>query len=368
VAKRGDGQRGKVKKNGRRAEKAPAQRSGTVAIIGRPNVGKSTLLNAALEQPLAIVSPMPQTTREALLGVVHHGPAEIALLDTPGLHRPKTELGRRMNNAAREAARRADVIVFVTDVPQRLATKGSPEAATPEAPLPPPRVHPGDVTLLADLKDGAPVILVLNKIDRFRDKAEMLPLLEVLHKAHPFAAVVPISARREDGVKLVLDELAKHCPEGAWRFDADEVTDKPTRFFAAEYVREQILRATEAEVPHAAAVVIEQYHEPVGAGVVRIDATIHVERPGQKKILIGHGGEMLKRIGIEARQRIEDLIGRQINLKLWVRVTPDWRQSVAALAELGYSAPGEQEGEVMIEAELPEPAAGASEEGQEEQP
>jgi len=341
-------------------------------------VGKSTLLNAALEQPLAIVSPVPQTTREALLGVVHHGDAEIALLDTPGLHRPKTELGRVMNNAAREAARSADVIVFITDVPQRLATKGKAEPVLAEdAPLPPARVHPGDLALLADLKGGAPVILVLNKIDRFRDKAQMLPLLEMLGKAHPFTSVVPISARHTDGVELVLDEVAKLLPEGAWRFDADEVTDKPTRFFAAEYVREQILQATEAEVPHAAAVVIDQYLEPAGGGagsgpgknnnnknakkpVVRIDATIHVERPGQKKIIIGHGGEMLKHIGTEARRRIEELIGQQINLKLWVRVTPDWRQSVAALAELGYAKAGEDEGETVIEAELPEPAEGAT--------
>jgi GTP-binding protein Era len=347
-----------------------------VAIIGRPNVGKSTLLNAALEQPLAIVTPMPQTTREALLGVVHHGDAEIALLDTPGLHRAKTELGRRMNNSAREAARGADVIVFMTDVPQRLATKGTAIETGDDARLAPARVHPGDLTLLADLKDGAPVILVLNKIDRFRDKAEMLPLLEVLGKAHPFVSIVPISARHEDGVSFVLDEVAKLLPEGAWRFDADEVTDKPTRFFAAEYVREQILLATEAEVPHAAAVVIDQYLEPAGGAsgagqtkkqkpVVRIDATIHVERPGQKKILIGHGGEMLKRIGIEARRRIEELIGQQINLKLWVRVTPDWRQSTVALAELGYSKASEDEGETRIEAELPEPAAGAEPEEEE---
>lgn len=359
--------------------KQPARRSGTVAIIGRPNVGKSTLLNAALEQPLAIVSPVPQTTREALLGVVHHEDAEIALLDTPGIHRPKTELGRMMNVAAREAARSADVIVFMTDVPQRLATKGTAEKEKTER-LPPARVHPGDLTLLADLKGGAPVILVLNKIDRFRDKAEMLPLLEALGKAHSFASIVPISARRADGVERVMGEVAKLLPKGAWRFEADEVTDKPTRFFAAEYVREQILQATEAEVPHAAAVVIDQYLEPAGGSagpgkkgrepkkpVVRIDATIHVERPGQKKILIGHGGEMLKRIGTEARRRIEELIGQQINLKLWVRVTPDWRQSVAALAELGYSKAGEGEGETVIEAELPEPAAGATQAREEEE-
>jgi GTP-binding protein Era len=320
------------------------RRSGRVALIGRPNVGKSTLLNAALGQPLAIVSPVPQTTRDAILGVVHRGEAEIALLDTPGFHKPRTQLGRAMNSAAREAARSADVIVFVTDLPEpkKLPAKGDearPRESIPRSP------HPGDLTLLADLPPEVPVLLVVNKVDRLRDKPQMLPLLEALGAVRQFAAVIPISARKEDGVSRVLDEVAKLCPEGEWRFGEDDITDKPTRFFAAEYVREQILRATEAEVPHAAAVAIERYQEPLaGGGVVHIDATIHVERQGQKKILIGTNAEMLKRIGTEARRRIEELIGRQVNLKLWVRVTPDWRQSGAKLEELGYgkTEPGEE--------------------------
>jgi GTP-binding protein Era len=322
---------------------SPVRRSGRVALIGRPNVGKSTLLNAALEQPLAIVSPVPQTTRDAILGVIHRGEAEIALLDTPGFHKPRTELGRAMNNAAREAARSADVIVFVTDLPEpkKLPAKGDstrPRESIPRGP------HPGDLTLLADLPAEVPVLLVVNKVDRLRDKPQMLPLLEALGAVRPFASVIPISARKADGVERVLDEVAKLCPEGEWRFGEDDITDKPTRFFAAEYVREQILRATEAEVPHAAAVAIERYLEPPAGGVVHIDATIHVERQGQKKILIGAGAEMLKRIGTQARRRIEELIGRQVNLKLWVRVTPDWRQSGAKLEELGYgkTEPGEE--------------------------
>jgi GTP-binding protein Era len=325
-------------------------------------VGKSTLLNAALEQPLAIVSPLPQTTREALLGVVHHGDAEIALLDTPGLHKPRTELGRVMNNAAREAARSADVILFMTDVPPRVREPEGPAkgalAAADEAP-PPPMIkpHPGDVTLLADLRGERPVVLVLNKVDKIKDKGYLLPVLAGLAAAFPFAAVVPISARRADGVKRVLDEVAKLCPDGPWRYGDDEITDKPTRFFAAEYVREQILRATEAEVPHAAAVVIERFLEPPKGGVVHIDATIHVERAGQKRILIGRAGEMLKRIGTQARARIEELIGRQVNLKLWVRVTPDWRQSAAAVEELGVSSGA---GETVAVIEAPAVAAAAA--------
>ncbi|AUX45760.1 GTPase Era [Sorangium cellulosum] len=306
-----------------------------MALVGRPNVGKSTLLNAALGHPLAIVSPMPQTTRDAILGVVHHGPAEIALLDTPGLHRPRTELGRVMNQAAREAARSADVIVFVTEAPDPARLRGGAakdgEHSRPLAP------HPGDLTLLADLGSEAPVVLVLNKVDRTRDKSQLLPLLEALSKVREFAAVVPISARRDDGVQRVLDEVAKLCPEGEWGFAPDELTDRPTRFFAGEYVREQILRATKEEVPHASAVQIERYVEPTGGGALHIDATIHVERPGQKKILIGAGAEQLKRIGTEARLRIEELVGRQVNLKLWVRVTPAWRESLERLEELGYN-------------------------------
>jgi GTP-binding protein Era len=297
-------------------------------------VGKSTLLNAALGHPLAIVSPTPQTTRDAILGVVHHGGAEIALLDTPGLHRPRTELGRVMNQAAREAARAADVVVLVVDAEAGTARgerRGDGEGGGPA--LAP---HPGDVTLLADL-GAAPAVLVVNKVDRLRDKRRLLPLLEAFARLHPFAAIVPISALRADGVERVLDEVAKLCPERPWEYEVDELTDRPAKFFAAEYVREQILRATEAEVPHACAVQIERFVEPPGGGAVHIDATIHVERPGQKKILIGTGAEKLKRIGTEARLRIEELIGRQVNLKIWVRVTPDWRESVERLEQLGYA-------------------------------
>jgi GTP-binding protein Era len=297
------------------------------------------------------VSHTPQTTRTALLGVVHHGTAEIALLDTPGLHRPRTALGRVMNEAAREATRGADVVVFVAEVPKTEILERAAERATSAAPV---RVHPGDATLLADLPKGVPAILVLNKIDRVRNKGLMLPTLVAFEKLHEFAAIVPISALREDGVAVVLDEIAKALPVGPWRYGEDDVTDKPVRFFAAEYVREQILRATQDEVPHAAAVGIDQFLEPAGRGAVQIDATIHVERPGQKKILVGAGGAMLKRIGTAARLRIEELVGRKVNLKLWVRVTPDWRESAKQLEELGYGASGREAPDAVIFAELPD--------------
>jgi GTP-binding protein Era len=322
-------------------------RSGTVAIVGRPNVGKSTLLNAALEQPLCIVSPTPQTTRDAILGVVHHGAAEIALLDTPGLHRPRSELGRVMNQAAREAARGADVVVFVVEVP---TLRGGKEGEAPAL-----KPHAGDVTLLADVAADKPTLLVLNKVDRARDKGVLLPLLETYAALREFAAVIPLSALKEDGVRRVLDEVAKLLPEGAWRHGPDDLTDRPVRFFAAEYVREQILRATQAEVPHAVAINVDRFVEPApgSSGAVHIDATICVERPGQKRILIGTGGEMLKRIGTKARMRIQELTGRKVNLKLWVRVVPAWRQSRRELEELGYKSPGAA-GETIALVEAPE--------------
>lgn len=329
--------------NQKAADEREPTRSGRVALVGRPNVGKSTLLNAALGQPLAIVSPTPQTTRDALLGVVHHGSAELLLLDTPGLHKPTHLLGRRMNREARDAARAADVVVFVAEVPRVRAGQGATL-----------RPHPADVALLADVELGAqkgdpdaaptPFVLVLNKVDLARDKRTLLPLLEAYAALRTFEAVVPLSARREatlepaarleSGVTRVLSEVAKLLPEGPFQFGDDDLTDRPTRYFAAEYVREQILRRARQEVPHATAVAIERFVR-VGAAF-HIDATIHVERTGQKKILIGAGGEALKAIGTTARQRVEELVGAPVMLKLWVRVTDKWRDQDRLVQELAF--------------------------------
>jgi GTP-binding protein Era len=313
----------------RQAEsKDETKRSGTVAIIGRPNVGKSTLLNAALEHPLAIVSPTPQTTRETLLGVVHHGAAELLLLDTPGLHKARSALNRAMNRSARQAAREADVVVFVIEA-----------AASKTGEL---GVDPRDASLLADVPVETPIVLVINKVDRAKDKRALLPLLEATSKLREFAAVVPTNAKKPDGVDRVVTEVAKLLPEAPHRFGADEMTDKPTRFFAAEYVREQVLLATKEEVPHATAVTIDTFEEQRKG--YHIAATLHVERPGQKKIVIGKGGEMLKQIGTRARERIQELTGVRVRLELFVRVTPGWRDSPALLAEMGH-APGNDRAE-----------------------
>jgi GTP-binding protein Era len=294
----------------------PEHRSGTVAIVGRPNVGKSTLLNAALGQALAIVSPVPQTTRNRILGVVRRPGAEIALLDTPGIHKPYSRLGRTLNRTAREATGDADAVLYVTT--------GGPKMA----------VHPGDRTLLADLGEGVPTVLVLNQIDRVKDKTVLLPLLAELGTLRDFAAVVPISALRDDGVDRVLDEVAKVLPPGPPRFDEDTLTDRPVRFFAGEFVREQILLSTREEIPHAVAVEVTSFDEKSNAVV--IEATIHVEREGQKRILIGRGGEKLKAVGTAARARIEELLEKKVHLTLWVRVTAGWTESESALADLGY--------------------------------
>jgi GTP-binding protein Era len=309
-------------------------RFGTVALVGRTNVGKSTLLNAALGEPLAITSPLPQTTRDALLGVMRHGEAQIAFLDTPGLHRPRTELGRRMNAAAYESARSADVVVMMTDVwpsPPK-ASLANPNAAGLESPW----IRPGDRELLETLDSFAPGprILVVNKVDLVRDKQQLLPQLEAYSKAHEFEAFVPTSARRNDGVTTVLDEIARHLPEGPPGFDDETLTNRPVLFFVREYVREAILNRFAREVPHAVAVSIDTAEE--SAQLLSIAATVHVEKVGQRKILVGHGGEGIKAIGIAARERIEALVDKRVHLQLFVRVTPHWKDMPRQLSEMGY--------------------------------
>jgi GTPase len=303
-------------------------RFGTVALVGRTNVGKSTFLNAALGEPLAIVSPRPQTTRDALLGVVHRPNAQLAFVDTPGLHRPRTELGRRMNATARGTARSTDVVVFMTDVASLTVSR---EQAEKEPLL------AEDVELVRDMANDAIVIGVVNKVDLLRDKSRLLHMLAALNDARSFAALVPISARTSDGVERVLEEVEKVLPEGNVGYDESTLTDRPTSYFVREYVREQVMLATEGEVPHAVAVSVEEVSET--AKVVVIKATIHVEKDGQRAILIGKGGAQIKEIGTGARKRLEELLGRKVHIELFVRVTPQWKSMPRKLAELGYEEP-----------------------------
>ncbi len=299
-------------------------RFATVAIVGRANVGKSTFLNAALGEPLAIVSARPQTTRHNLLGVVHRSDAQLAFLDTPGLHKPHSELGRRMNAAALDAARLADVLLFMTDI------AGAPSGGKPLA------LDPEDLSLVARLPERTPAVAAVNKLDLCRDKARVLPLLVELEKARPFAAIVPVSLRDERDAQRILDALVAVAPEGEPGHPADALTDRPTSFFAAEYVRESVLHATRAEVPHAVAVSVDEFVE--APAITRIRATLHVEKPGQRKILVGKGGTTIRDVGIAARQRIEALLGKKVHLELFVRITPSWRDAPRLLAELGHEA------------------------------
>jgi GTPase len=301
-------------------QKQQITRAGTVALVGRPNVGKSTLMNALLGEALAIVSSTPQTTRDRMLGVIQHENAQIGLLDTPGLHKPKTQLGRMMNTAARDSASTADVVLFLMDVD----LKRSPLEMREE-----------DKELLSEIGKDRPVVLVINKIDLIHPKNLLLPLLEKIGQVRDFSAIIPLSALRGGGLKQLLSEIVPMLPEGEPLFEEDMLTDKPIRFFAAEFVREQILLVTRAEVPYASAVSIESFQE--GVPVTRIEATIHVEREGQKIIIVGKGGSRIKEIGIAARERIERLIGKRVHLALFVRVTPGWSENAKMLNELGYN-------------------------------
>jgi GTP-binding protein Era len=302
-------------------------RFGTIAIIGRANVGKSTFLNAALGEPLAIVSPLPQTTRDTLLGVVHRDDAQLAFLDTPGLHRARTELGRRMNASAREAARVAEVILFMTDAERLVSPKGKTEPLDPE-----------DLRLLAELDGSTPAVAVINKIDLVKDRTKLIPLLDGLSKARPFEAIVPLSVRKQADVDRLLGVLAEVVPEGPVAYDADTLTNRPSSFFVREYVREAVLVSARGEVPHAVAVAIDSYDD--GPKLVRVEVTLHVEKTGQRAILIGRGGLKLKEIGTQARLRIEKLVGKKVFLKLFVRVTARWKSVPRQLAELGYDGAG----------------------------
>jgi GTPase len=318
-------------------------RYGTIAIVGRSNVGKSTFLNCALGTPLAIVSRLPQTTRDTLLGVVNSDGAQLAFVDTPGLHHPKNELGRRMNQEASESLRSADAALFMTDAHElesasKPGAPGEKKKKEPSGSKPRSRATSSDrsdTELIALLPPQLPTVLVINKIDRLRDKTRLLPLLEAMTAQHPFAAVVPISARTGDGVERVLAEVAKLLPEQAQRFAADEITDRPVSFFAREYIREQVLSMASREVPHAVAVTIDQIEE--SSEGMHVAATIHVEKLGQRAILVGKGGEMIREIGTAARHRLMELTGHPVHLRLFVRVTERWRDAPRQLAELGYT-------------------------------
>jgi GTP-binding protein Era len=293
-------------------------RFGTVAIIGRSNVGKSTLLNRLLQEKIAIVSDKPQTTRTRILGVVHTPGAQIALLDTPGLHKPQHLLNRRMVKTAVDTLEEADLLYVLME-----ATS-----------LP----GPGDLLVVDHVKAALakrprPVILVVNKIDAV-NKLKLLPVLELYAKLFAWTEVVPVSAETGDNVERLLEVTVPHLPEGDAAYDDETITDQSMRTLAAEMIREKILKQTYEEVPHSIAVEIDQFVEE--GRLIRISASVFVEKESHKSIVIGKQGERLKVVGTQARQDMEKLFRKKVFLELWVKVREAWREDERALIELGY--------------------------------
>ncbi len=295
--------------------------SGFACILGRPNAGKSTLLNALVGERLAIISPKPQTTRNRIQGIVHvpkkgkRPGAQVVLIDTPGVHKPDSSLGRKMMVEVQEALEGCDLILLIVDVNKRL----SPE---------------DDFALKLAQRAGTPVFLLLNKVDLLRDKKLLLPIIEDLRKRHDFKEVIPLSALKKEGLDLLLDTMVAALPTGPKYFPEDQTTDQPARFMAAEIIRERVLFDTKEEVPHATSVIVEQFEE--GPKLTRIAATIYCEREGQKAILVGKGGQMLKKIGTAARQNMERMLGTRVFLELFVKVQANWRNSRSFVDELDW--------------------------------
>ena len=288
--------------------------SGFVSILGRPNAGKSTLLNALLGQKLAIVSSRPQTTRSSIQGVLNLPSAQIVFIDTPGIHRSDSLLNKRMMDTVRAHAE-ADVVLFLVDALAPFSQADS------EA-----------VDLIK--KISAPVLAIFNKTDALRDKPKLLELIERYRALHDFAEYIPISALAGEGLDVLRAEIVRRLPEGPPLYPEDHLTDQPERFLAAEILREKVLDLTRQEVPHAVAVMIESWED--GDRLLRIAASIYVERQGQKAILIGSGGALLKKIGTFARQELEKVFGKKVFLQTFVKVRPRWREDPEFLAAIDW--------------------------------
>jgi GTP-binding protein Era len=298
---------------------APVRRAGFVTVVGRPNVGKSTLVNRLVGQKVAIVSDKPQTTRNRILAVLNRPDGQIVLFDTPGIHKPQHELNRRMVSTAVKSIGQGDLVLWMVEVDEPFG--------------------PGDRYVRDTLKkSGRPVILGINKIDTV-PRPRVLPVIAAWKDHLDFVEVVPLSAREGDNVDRLADLLVRHLPEGPDLYPEDFLTDQPERFFVAEMVRERILHHTREELPYSAGVVVESFKEE--EKLVRIQATIYVERDGQKAIVIGRGGTMLKTIGTEARAQIEEFLGAKVFLGLFVKVRESWRENEGLLSEMGLGKTGE---------------------------
>ncbi len=292
-----------------------AFRSGFVAIIGAPNVGKSTLLNQLLGEKVAITTPKPQTTRRQIRGILTGNNFQIVFVDTPGIHDPKRPLNRILVHWATQAVKDVDAILFVVDVTCR---------------------RRGQEFAILDLlrKIRRPVILILNKIDRVA-KETLLPLINELKDAYPFEAIIPVSARYGSGTDYVLDEILRMLPEGPQFYDGTIITDQSRENLAAEFIREKIFLFAHQEIPYSTAVEVEDFKDDPGRHIIRIMAVIYVERPSQKGIIIGKGGHFLKKIGVLVRQELESLWGRKVYLDIRVKVLKEWSKNKQALRRLG---------------------------------
>jgi GTP-binding protein Era len=297
-----------------KGSRRPGFRAGFVAIVGRPNAGKSTLLNRVVGQKVAIVTAKPQTTRNRIQGIVTTPQGQIVFIDTPGLHEADSALGRQMMHEVAAALEGIDVLLLMVD-----ASRALPYA---------------DSLLLEKAKRfRGKTILGLNKVDGL-PKAKLLPLIDTFQKAFDFAAIVPISALQGTGIEALQEEILRQLPESEPYFPEDQVTDQPERFLAAEIIREKAIKVMYHEVPYALSVFVDKFEEKLK--LLRIEATLNVERSSQKKILIGHKGEMLKKIGTEARKELEELFGMKVYLQTFVKVLPDWRESPQKVRELDW--------------------------------
>ena len=289
-------------------------KSGFAAIVGRPNAGKSTLLNALVGEKVSIVTAVAQTTRNRILGIVNRPEAQVVFMDTPGIHKPLSRLSEQMMAFVRQALEERDVAVLIVDASEPFGK--------------------GDEFVLELVKQYSPrTILALNKIDRIA-KPTLLPLIDRYAKLHTFEEVFPISAQKHDGVEELFQAVTRLMPEGPRYFPADLYTDQPERFLAGEIVREKLIRHTRQELPHSTAVLVEKFEE--GEALTRIHATIMVEKDSQRPIVLGAGGERIKQIGTEARHELERLLPPKVYLELYVRVEPHWRDNPVLVAALDY--------------------------------
>jgi GTP-binding protein Era len=297
------------------------RRCGTIAVLGRPNVGKSTLLNRLARSRLSITSPRPQTTRVALRAVITLDDCQLVVVDTPGFNVERSLLDSRMRRAILGAVLESDLIVAMTEITRSQIESGRAAADAL-------RLHPADRSLFDEIaREGRAIdVLVINKIDKVRDRRFLLPLMDLYRKSFGMESIFLLSAKKGDGTGDFLDHLRQAVPERDFIFDPEQLSDRPERFFIAEFIREQIFAHTSLEVPYASSVTVEEWKEE--EAIVRIEARIHVERPGQKGILVGRKGAMIKKIGTAARKEIEKFLGKHVYLGLAVDVKENWREDV----------------------------------------